>query len=342
MRVFATLFLERDNFRSALLRDDLGADRGTLNDGRSVFRLCTAKGEYFGEGHACALVAFKALNVEHVVFRDLILLAARTDNREHTEILKEYSFPQTETPEAEAAQYSFRPSPVNPRSTTAGEARGDLLPGTCPGCTPIFPNLQVASMAALLDRLYNLHWVTEDVARSAQPYIGFYKTFLRAHGFRAIINLRGENPTRRWWQEESRAAEGLNLRYFNVRLSSRLIPARASLIELAEAFDLAPRPILVKCSGGQDRASFAAAVYLLLAGGEGARAAAEAQFALWPYLHRPRLNQRWMRRFPAFAGESIGQARFDEWLKWSYDPAAFAEWLSRNGAAQSFLALQKV
>jgi protein tyrosine/serine phosphatase len=216
------------------------------------------------------------------------------------------------------------------------------LPGTCTGCTPNSPNLQVASMAALLDRLYNLHWVTEDVARSAQPYIGFYKTFLRAHGFRAIINLRGENPTRRWWQEESRAAEGLNLRHYNVRLSSRLIPARPPLIELAEAFESAPRPILVKCSGGQDRASFAAAVYLLLAGGVDAREAAEGQFALWPYLHRPRLNQRWMQRFPAFVDESIGSARFDEWLKLNYTPDAFADWLSRNGAPQSFLAVQKV
>ncbi len=197
-------------------------------------------------------------------------------------------------------------------------------------------------MAALLDRLYNLHWVTEDVARSAQPYIGFYRVFLRAHGFRAIINLRGENPTRRWWQEEASAAEGLKLQHFNVRLSSRLLPARAALLELAEAFEHAPKPVLVKCSGGQDRASFAAAIYLLLAGGARARDAAEAQFALWPYLHRPRLNQRWMRRFPAFAAENLGPDHFDEWLKVSYDPNAFAEWLSRNGAPRSFLALQKV
>ena len=197
-------------------------------------------------------------------------------------------------------------------------------------------------MAVLLDRLYNLHWVTPDVARSAQPYIGFYGSFLRAHGFRAIINLRGENPTRRWWQEEARAAKGLNLEHFNVRLSSRLIPARESLIELADAFARAPRPFLLKCSGGQDRASFAAAVYLLLQGGETAREAADGQFALWPYLHRPRRNQRWMQHFPAFAIESAGPEAFEDWLRMRYDPDAFADWLSRNGAPQSFLALQKV
>ena len=62
-------------------------------------------------------------------------------------------------------------------------------------------------MAALLDQLYNLHWVTPEVARSAQPYLGFYRAFLRAHGFRAIVNLRGENPTRYWWKSEKSAAD---------------------------------------------------------------------------------------------------------------------------------------
>jgi protein tyrosine/serine phosphatase len=200
----------------------------------------------------------------------------------------------------------------------------------------------MASMTVLLDRLYNLHWVTEDVARSAQPYIGFYQTFLRTHGFRAIINLRGKNPTRRWWQQENKAARGLNLEHYNIRLSSRLIPARTSLIELAKAFELAPRPFLVKCSGGQDRASLASAVYLLIAGGKDAHVAAQAQFALWPYLHRPRINQRWMRHFPAFAVDNAGRERFEEWLRMSYDPTVFADWLSRKGAGQSFLALQKV
>lgn len=197
-------------------------------------------------------------------------------------------------------------------------------------------------MAALLDRLYNLHWVTPEVARSAQPYLGFYRAFLHAHGFRAIVNLRGENQTRYWWRAEKRAADALKVQHYNVRLSSRLIPARASLIQLADAFERAPRPFLVKCSGGQDRASLAAAVYLLLRGGEGAWEAAEAQFAFWPYLHWPRLNQTWMQHFPAFARESVGTMSFDEWLKKSYDPGAFADWLTQNGAPKSFLAVQKV
>jgi protein tyrosine/serine phosphatase len=189
--------------------------------------------------------------------------------------------------------------------------------------------------------MYNLHWVTPDVARSAQPYLGFYKTFLRTNGIRSLINLRGENPTRSWWREEKRAADALELPYYNVRLSSRLIPASASLAELVNALQEAPRPVLLKCSGGQDRASFAAALYLLLAGGPAARRAAEKQFSAWPYLHRPRRNQRWMQHFPAFACESLGAERFGDWLVNGYDAGKFAEWLAEKGEGKSFVALQK-
>ena len=37
------------------------------------------------------------------------------------------------------------------------------------------------AMPVILDRLYHLHWITPEAARSAQPYLGFYTAFLRAH-----------------------------------------------------------------------------------------------------------------------------------------------------------------
>jgi hypothetical protein len=64
-------------------------------------------------------------------------------------------------------------------------------------------------MSLLLDRLYHLHWVTPEAARSAQPYLGFYAAFLAPHGFKAVINLRGENARYRWWRGEKRVTEKL-------------------------------------------------------------------------------------------------------------------------------------
>jgi hypothetical protein len=197
-------------------------------------------------------------------------------------------------------------------------------------------------MAALLDRLYNLYWITPDVARSAQPYLGFYGLYLRSHGFRSVINLRGPNPGHGWWRREKRLAQRLGIAHYDVRLSSRHLPARDTLVDLVEAFERAPRPVLLKCSGGQDRASLAAALYLLVAGGTKAVKEAEGQCAAWPYLHLPKRRQRWIRRFPAYAAESADGLRLEEWIREAYSADGFAAWLMARGEGDSFGTVQTV
>ena len=211
-------------------------------------------------------------------------------------------------------------------------------------------------MSALLDRLYNLHWVTPDVARSAQPYLGFYRAYLHPHGFRSLINLRGYNAHLRWWQQDKNVAESLHLKLIDVRLSSRLLPARETLIDLVNAFETAPHPILIKCSGGQDRTGLASALYVLNRAGPGGVAAdrtigrfapgalgdAQKQLATWPYLHWPRRWQGWLRQFPVFAAERAGQTAVFDWLRSSYNPQDFADWLAERGLAGSYRTLQTV
>jgi protein tyrosine/serine phosphatase len=195
-------------------------------------------------------------------------------------------------------------------------------------------------MAAILDRLYHLHWVTPDLARSAQPWFGFYATFLRPHGFQSLINLRGENAGSRWWHAERQTAQKLGIAHFDVKLSSRNLPSQASLTALLDAFTAAKAPVLIKCSGGQDRTSLAAAMFILMRGGQGALAAAEQQFALWPYLHRPKRYQRWLRHFPAYAVAEAGALPLRAWAQSRYVPEEFAAWLENRGLARSFGALQ--
>ncbi len=195
-------------------------------------------------------------------------------------------------------------------------------------------------MANVLDRLYHLHWVTPELARSAQPYLGFYEAFLRPHGFKTLINLRGENAGSRWWQAERRTAEHLGITHIDVRLSSRNLPSRASLAALLGAFCDAGKPLLIKCSGGQDRTSLAAAMFILLRGGPPALGDAEGQFALWPYLHRPKKYQRWLRQFPAYAVSDANDLSLTDWARTRYRPENFADWLQKRGLSQSFGALQ--
>jgi protein tyrosine phosphatase (PTP) superfamily phosphohydrolase (DUF442 family) len=195
-------------------------------------------------------------------------------------------------------------------------------------------------MSAALDRLYHLHWVTPELARSAQPYLGFYASFLRPHGFKSLINLRGENPDWGWWRAEKRVAQQFGIAHFDVKLSSRNIPSRSGLSALFDAFEAARAPILVKCSGGQDRTSLAAALFLLWREGPGSAPRAEGQFAFWPYLHRPKAYQLWLKQFPAYAlGEADGLS-LAQWVRTRYEPQAFASWLAAKGLPKSFRAFQ--
>jgi hypothetical protein len=195
-------------------------------------------------------------------------------------------------------------------------------------------------MSLVLDRLYHLHWVNSDLARSAQPYLGFYAAFLRPHGFKSIINLRGPNPDFGWWRQEKGIAEALGIAHFDVKLSSKYLPSRSGLSELFAGFEKAETPLLLKCSGGQDRTSLAAALYLLDRKGPAVLAEAERQFALWPYLHRPKPYQLWLKEFPAYAVAKAGGRDLGAWARNNYEPAAFAQFLAAKGLPNSFRAFQ--
>ena len=194
-------------------------------------------------------------------------------------------------------------------------------------------------MSVVLDRLYNLHWVSRDVARAAQPYLGFYGPFLKGHGFRSLINLRGENAGQPWWQAEKDLTARLGIAHFDVRLSSRNLPSRAALAALFDAFERAPGPVILKCAGGQDRSGLASALYILRELGPAGLTRAQRQFAFWPYLHRPKRHQSWLRHFPGYAAVEGGND-VASWTRGGYDPDRFAAWLAEHGLKHSFAHIQ--
>jgi protein tyrosine/serine phosphatase len=188
-----------------------------------------------------------------------------------------------------------------------------------------------------LDILYNFHWVAEgEAARSAQPLTPWLGEYVSARGIKAVINLRGAHPGWAWWRREMRACEAHGIAHFDARISSRRLPQKELLTALIEFFIAAPKPFLVKCSGGQDRTSFVAALYLLHRKGWGAWDEAMEQFAHFPYLHFPRRNQRWLRLFFDYAKTQANGAPIYDWLADGYDRAHFAERLKAGGHGDSF------
>lgn len=190
------------------------------------------------------------------------------------------------------------------------------------------------------DVLYNFHWIAPGkAARSAQAYAGFLGPFLRKHAIRAVINLRGPNPDWGWWRYEKRVCAKNGIEHFDVMLSSKRLPTRKMLEILFDAYDAARAPVLLKCSGGQDRTSFAAALWLIHAKGWSALGEAETQFARWPYLHLPKPHQRWLKMFLEFAHEQSAGKPVSQWVRENYTPELLKAWLDQRGEGASFKGL---
>ena len=190
------------------------------------------------------------------------------------------------------------------------------------------------------DILYNFHWVVPgEAARAMQAWAGGVRPFLKKRGIRAIINLRGRNDDLGWWKKETADARALGIAHLDAMLDSRKLPTRDMLMTLIESFDTAPKPFLLKCSGGQDRTSFAAALYLIHRDGWGAMDAAMAQFARFPYLHFPKTHQRWLKQFPQFAQQDSGGAPIAQWITQSYTPEKLKAWLDAKGMGDSYAAV---
>lgn len=189
-------------------------------------------------------------------------------------------------------------------------------------------------MRALPDILYNFRWIREgEAARSSQAYFGGLTRLMRRHGLKAVVNLRGENSDLSWWRYERAVCERLGARHFDAMLDSGKLPLRPMLVRLVDVFDEAPRPFLLKCSGGQDRTGFAAALYLIHRDGWGAEGAAREQFASFT---SPKTYQRWLKAFVAFAKEEAKGRALADWIRSDYDPGRLVEWLGRHGLADGY------
>ena len=185
--------------------------------------------------------------------------------------------------------------------------------------------------------LYNFHWILPgEAARSAQGLGRRFERLLREHEIRSLLNLRGEQPKYGWWRKEEQLCERLGIARYDVTLDSRRLPMREMLVALVDAFDAAKRPLLVKCSGGQDRTALASAIYLLQQRGWSALPDARLQFLRFPYLHFPKRGQKWLAQFPIY-GENAALGRpIAEWIRNDYDQNAFAAWLRDKGMGDSF------
>ncbi|MGO6986949.1 tyrosine-protein phosphatase, partial [Rhizobium leguminosarum] len=79
---------------------------------------------------------------------------------------------------------------------------------------------------------------------------------------RSIINLRGENVGKAWYDEEIAVSKELGITHINFGMSARRELDQNKVEELLATMRSAPKPVLIHCKAGADRTGLASALYL--------------------------------------------------------------------------------
>jgi protein tyrosine phosphatase (PTP) superfamily phosphohydrolase (DUF442 family) len=137
----------------------------------------------------------------------------------------------------------------------------------------------------------NFHAVEKHVLyRSAQPDKAELQSFARQYGVKSVLNLRGANPGTYWYDQEIAAAHDLGLAHYDYPLSAKRFVTSRQIGDLLGIIRDAPKPLLIHCQSGADRAGLVAALFRYTMAGVSA-AEADRQLSL-VYGHFPYLTSR--------------------------------------------------
>jgi protein tyrosine/serine phosphatase len=125
--------------------------------------------------------------------------------------------------------------------------------------------------------LYNFYPIEEGKAyRSAQPSPGGLAAAIEEYGLRTVVNLRGHNPDKEWYQNEADVCATYGVTLADHAMSSSSLPSAELLESITETLMEAEYPILIHCQGGADRSGAVAAIYRMLIMGHSREEAKEA------------------------------------------------------------------
>lgn len=172
----------------------------------------------------------------------------------------------------------------------------------------------------------NFHEVVPgQVYRCAQLDGATLAGFVRKHGIRTVVNLRGTCDPWPWYWEEARSTHALGINQEDIAMSAGRMPSVNEIQRLLEIIDRADPPLLLHCRRGSDRTGLASAIVRLLLSKDDldtARKQLSPRYAHIP-IGRPAYLDRF---FDSYAeclerdGEPHTQARFRRWLQSEYRP----------------------
>jgi protein tyrosine/serine phosphatase len=86
--------------------------------------------------------------------------------------------------------------------------------------------------------------------------------YVKQYHIRSVLNLRGSNPREQWYQREVAATDALGIPHLDFRMSARRELPQDQARQLLTMMQQAPKPLLVHCNSGADRAGLASAIYM--------------------------------------------------------------------------------
>jgi protein tyrosine/serine phosphatase len=108
----------------------------------------------------------------------------------------------------------------------------------------------------------NWHQISDDVYRANQPSLSHLKSY-KNKGIKAVLNLRGfTQQSYALFEEDSCKKLGLEL--ISVPLSSSFAPQSEKLLEIIDIMEKIPKPFVLHCKSGADRAGLVSAMYLIV------------------------------------------------------------------------------
>jgi protein tyrosine/serine phosphatase len=109
----------------------------------------------------------------------------------------------------------------------------------------------------------NVHTVIAgELYRSAQPSGTMLSQLITEYGIKTVINLRGENLAKDWYQDEVAVTQRLGVAHVDFRMSNKIVLSEDRAREIIDIMAKAEKPILIHCKAGADRTGLVSALYM--------------------------------------------------------------------------------
>jgi protein tyrosine phosphatase (PTP) superfamily phosphohydrolase (DUF442 family) len=108
--------------------------------------------------------------------------------------------------------------------------------------------------------------ISGEVYRSSQPSPSDLAALVRDLGLRHVLNVRGYREGESWHRAETAACDELGVGHTDVRVRIHDWVAQHEARRFVTLLEETPKPLLIHCKNGADRAGWGAAVAVLLAG----------------------------------------------------------------------------